>query len=97
MLIAKLHSDVFDIGMLKFIYSYLQGGKQRTKVNSSCSFFAEILFCISQGSILGPLLFNTYICDLFYDIDDLDFASFADDNTPYSCLSDMISVLEQLK
>ena len=24
------------------------------------------------------LLFNAYICDLFYDIDDLDFASFAD-------------------
>ena len=34
------------------------------------------------------------IRDLFYDIDELDFA---DDNTPYSCLSDMISVLGQLK
>ena len=43
------------------------------------------------------LLFNVYIRDLFYDIDDLDFASFADDNTPYSCLSDMRSVLGQLK
>ena len=36
-------------------------------------------------------------CDLFYDIDDLDFAGFADGNTPYSCLSDMRSVLGQLK
>ena len=50
-----------------------------------------------QGSILGPLLFNAYMCNLFYDIDDLDFGSFADDNTPYSCFSDMISVLRQLK
>ena len=33
----------------------------------------------------------------FYDIDDLDFASFAGDNTPYSCLWGMISVLRQLK
>ena len=30
------------------------------------------------------LLFKAYISDLFYDIDDLDFACFADDNTPYS-------------
>ena len=39
----------------------------------------------------------TLICDLFYSIDDLDFASFANDNTPYSCLGDMISVLGQLE
>ena len=37
------------------------------------------------------------LCDPFYDIDDLDFASFADDNYPCSCLSFMISVLGQLK
>ena len=50
-----------------------------------------------EDQFFWPLLFNAYICDLFYDIDDLDFASFADDNAPYSCLSDMISVLGQLK
>ena len=97
LLIAKLHAYGFDNHALKFIYSYLKGRKQRTKINSSYSSFAEILFGVPQGSNFGPLLFNAYICDLFYDIDDLHFASFADDNTPYSCLSDMISVLRQLK
>ena len=67
-----------------------------TKINSSNSSFAETLFRVPQGSILEPLLFNAYICDLFYDTDDVDFASFADGNTTYSCLSDMISVLRQL-
>ena len=55
------------------------------------------LFGVTQGSILGPPLLNAYKCDLFYDIDELDFATFADDNTPYYCLSDMASVLGKLK
>ena len=83
-MIAKLHAYGFDTNALKFIYSYLKGKKQRTNINSSYSSFAEIVFGVPQGSILEPLLFNAYICDLFYDINDLGFASFADDNTPYS-------------
>ena len=35
LLIAKLHAYGFDNDALKFIYSYLKGRKQRTKINSS--------------------------------------------------------------
>ena len=80
LLIARIHAYGFDIDALKFIYSYLKGKKQRTMINSSYSFFAKILFGVPQGSVLGPLIFKAYICDLFYDIDDLGFVSFADDN-----------------
>ena len=99
LLIAKINAYGFDNYnlTLKIICSYLEGRKQRTKTNSSYSSFAEILLGVPQESILGPQLFNTYMCDLFYDIDDLDSASFADDNTSYSCLSDMYLFLNNLK
>ena len=42
------------------------------------------LFRVPQDSILGLLLFSIYICDMFYDINDCNIASYADDNTPYA-------------
>ena len=57
--------------------SYLTHRKQRVKINES-----EILFGVPQGSILGSLLFNVFICDMFYNLEDFDIAKYADDSTP---------------
>ena len=59
---------VFYKNSLYFINSYLKGRKKRTKIDCCYSAFAEILFSVSQDSILGPLPFNIYICDLFLEI-----------------------------
>ena len=46
---------------------------------------------------MRPLLLNAYLCDLFFDVRDSEYASFADDTTLYICLPEMITILEKLE
>ena len=64
---------------LKLIYDYLNGR------SSSFSSELDISYGVPQGSILGPLLFNIDICDLFFVNITSDIANYADDTTPYEC------------
>ena len=84
LLIAKLEAYGFDQSSLNYIFSYLSNRKQRTKVNNPFSDWCTILFGVPQGSILGPLLFNIYLNDIFYFVNKSNIANYADDTTPYS-------------
>ena len=66
LLIAKLDAHGFEKRSVEFIPSYLTNHEQRTKVNSAFSSWETLLSSVAQGSILGPLLFNIYNCDMFF-------------------------------
>ena len=82
---------------LKCHSSYLKHRTQRIKINDCFSTRSIIEYGVPQGSILGPLLFNINMIDLFYECEENDIANYADDTTPYSCGTDIPTVISELQ
>ena len=97
LLIAKLNTYGSDYKSIKPIWGYLVGRFQRVKVNSKYSSWTKIISGVPQGSILGPLIFDIYLSDLFLFFEQLNIANYADDNTAYACKKDVDAVREKLE
>ena len=97
LLIAKLNGYGFSFPVLRLILDYLLNRKQRTRINNSYSTRMEIVLGVPQRSILGPLLCNVFLADLFLIVNNMDIANYADDNTPYATVNDINSLIVSLE
>ena len=95
--LAKLPANGFAQNVLCCVYSYLKDRKQRVSVNYIKSTFEKIISGVSQGSIVGHILFNLFFNDFFYFILFASAYNFEYENT-LSCFAktreNLISILE---
>ena len=75
----------------------MKGRKQRVKFNAEYCSWKEILNGVPQGSVLGPLLFNLFINDLFFVVKNIEACNYADDNSLLVSDCNIEKIIHQLE
>ena len=97
MLVDKLHAYGLDISSRNILLDHLSNRKQRTKVDSFYSFWEAMLCGVLQSSILGPLLLNIFMCDMFLIFRSTFFTGYADDITQFVARENIADVTKALE
>ena len=83
-LINKLFKDELLKSFLHRLISYLSDREQFVQINDKISSKAIIRFGVPQGSLLGPVLFNLYVADMYPNVHPKEEClQYADDSTLY--------------
>ena len=67
------------------------------KINKKFSSWVELLQVVPQGSVLGPLLLNNYLNDLYLLAESTEVCNFADNTTFFACEKDLNSLINRLE
>ena len=81
LLICKLKAYGLSQKACLFMSSYLSGRLQRVKLEDQRSEWMTLKKGVPQGSCLGPIIFNIFMNDLFYTMENCNLTNYADDNT----------------
>ena len=90
-----LHCTIMECHLCLLTWFFLIWAIGHIKINECFSERSSIELGVPQSSILGPLLFNIDLIDLFYECEESNIASYADDTTPYSCARDTQTVISE--
>ena len=66
-------------------------------MNNIYRFWSEIVFGLVQRFIFNPVLFNTFLCELYIYVSNIDSANYADGNTLYFTNKHLEIVLNDLE
>ena len=80
LLLAKLDAYGFHSSTLRILHDYLSQRSQRVKIDNSMSAWTLIKKGVPQGSVLGPVLFNLFLNDIFHFVKYCSIYNYADDN-----------------
>ncbi|XP_053407930.1 uncharacterized protein LOC123547654 [Mercenaria mercenaria] len=97
LIVLKLKAYGLSNAAAELMHNYLTDRKQRVKLGKACSDWMTISKGVPQGSILGTLIFNIFVNDIFYFIKNATVYNYADDNTLSHCdsnVSTLKTVLE---
>ena len=97
LLIAELKCYGVDQHAVEFFRSYLPNCYRCCKVNNTLGDWRKIMAGVPQGSILGPLLLNIFLNDIFFFLNDANLCNYADDNTLYAYNKNLETVICNLR
>lgn len=83
LLFSKLHYIGLSDNAIKMFRSCFEDRFQCVEVDNSCSNLLRITHGVAQGSILGPLLYSIYTCDLLKSLKHCRYHLYADDTQLY--------------